>query len=368
MIKRSLGIIFFLSAVILLTGAGCFQFGTPAAGPMGVFRSADKGENWQAVMAYPTVKGVQSISTIKVFRLFEDPSDVNAMYLATRSQGLFYTYNNGDSWQYVSALAGKFIYALAVDPQDKCTIYVSDGPHIFKTTDCSRTWSIVYTEERPDQRVASISIDREKNQSIYAAILGGDIIKSQDRGRSWRVIKRFNFNLQQIAVDPNDAKRIYMASHRSGFYRSDDGGESWNSLNKGLEAFNESKNFYRLILNSGQAESLFWISKYGILRSDDKGDNWKAVDLITPPGSVNIYGFAINPKNQNEMYYTGTILGDRNVHVRSTFYKSTDGGKNWVTKKMPSTAIPSIIRIHPENPSILFMGFTTLEPSVQISF
>lgn len=368
MIKRSFTIIFSLCAVIILTGAGCLQFSSKTQGVMGMFKSVDKGENWLATTSYPTTKGVQSIAGLKIYRIFEDPSDVNAIYLGTRSQGLFYTYNNGESWQFVSGLGNKFIYALAVDPKDKCNIYVSDGQHILKTTDCSRTWNVVYTEERPEQRIVSISIDPSSDASVYAAILGGDILKSKDSGRSWRVVKRFNFNLQHIVVDSNMSKRVYVASHRNGLHRSDDGGENWVDLNEGLNGFSDSKNFYRLILNPAQADSLFWVSKYGILRSDDLGVSWTALSLITPPGSVNIYGFAINPKNQKEMYYTGTILGDGNAHIRSTFYKTMDGGVNWVTKKLPTNTIPSALRIHPEQTSMLFMGFTALEANVQLSF
>jgi photosystem II stability/assembly factor-like uncharacterized protein len=107
---------------------------------MGVFRSEDKAESWKAVTAYPTAQGVKSIAGVKVYRLFTDPNDPNSLYVGTRGQGLFYTYNNGDTWQAADQLAGKYIYGVAVDRRDKCTIYVTDGPSIFKTTDCSPTW------------------------------------------------------------------------------------------------------------------------------------------------------------------------------------------------------------------------------------
>jgi hypothetical protein len=60
------------------------------------------------------------------------------------------------------------------------------------------------------------------------------------------------------------------------------------------------------------------------------------------------------------MYYTGTILGEKNVHVRSTFYKSVDGGKNWVTKKLPTNTIPVGLLINSEKDSIVSMGFAVL--------
>jgi hypothetical protein len=74
--------------------------------------------------------------------------------------------------------------------------------------------------------------------------------------------------------------------------------------------------------------------------------------LLTAPGSVQIYGFAINPQDDNHIYYTAT------ANNRSTFYRSIDGGANWITKKLPSGQIPTALRIHPEEPDWIYVGFT----------
>jgi photosystem II stability/assembly factor-like uncharacterized protein len=339
-------------------GASCIQFGGTAQGPMGVYRSDDKAESWKAVTAYPTTQGVKSIAGVKVYRLFPDPNDANSFYLGTRGQGLFYTYDNGTTWQMAEQLSGRYIYSVAVDHHDKCTIYVTDGPGIYKTTDCSRTWQTVYTEGRPDQRLVGLAADVQNSSIIYGALVGGDILMSADSGASWRIVKRFGFNVEDISVDPLNPGRIYVAAYKDGLYRSDNRGGSWTNLSQGLNAYTGSTQFYRLIFNPAQRDSLFWVSKYGILRSDDAGSSWTDLKLITPPGSVNIYAFGINPQNQSEMYYTGTVLGDKNANIRSTFYRSTDGGKTWVTKKLPTNTIPVSLMINKNSPSTLLLGFT----------
>ncbi len=356
--------IFFLNlllASIVLTGASCISVGQKETGPMGVFRSPDKGEKWEPVTAFPTPQGVKSIAGIKVYRIFEDPSDSNAFYLGTRGQGLFYTYDNGDSWQTVSFFADKFIYALAVDPKDKCNIYVSDGANIYKTVDCSRTWNLVFTENRTGERFVSIAIENINTRAIYGAQLNGDILVSRDEGKTWQTIKRFGFQLQQMEIDHKVAGRIYIASYRQGLYRSDDGGKNWVTLNDELRKIGgETFNFYRLVLNSAQKDSLFWISKYGILRSDNAGVNWNELKLLTPPGSASILAFDVNEKNPKELYYTASQIGEKNVHIKSTFYKSSDGGITWETKKLPTNTLPVMIKINAKNDNTLLMGFTIL--------
>jgi photosystem II stability/assembly factor-like uncharacterized protein len=358
--SRKIQILAGMLSALMLAGAGCIQFTNTAQGSMGVFRSADAGETWVAKSALLTVQGVKSLSGAKVYKIYTDPGDPKALYIGTRGQGLFYSYDNGDTWSATAAMAGKYIYGLSVDPRDKCVIYVSDGPHIYKTSDCQRTWDLLFTEERTTQRFVALAVDNSDSKIIYGAQLGGDIFRSKDGGQSWRIIKRFGFELRHLVADPLNPRRLYAAAYKQGLYRSDDGGDNWANASAGFENFNDSFTFNRLVLNPAQKDSLFWISKYGILRSDDAGGSWRDIKLLTPPGSVNIYAFAISSKNTSELYYTATILGDNNKNLRSTLYKSTDGGVNWVTRKLPSNTIPVDMLTSRENGKILFLGFTTL--------
>jgi len=162
------------------------------------------------------------------------------------------------------------------------------------------------------------------------------------------------------AVD-SKTRKIYVAAYQNGLYRSDDGGNNWLDLSAGFQNFNDSKKFNRLVLNPSQSKSLFWVSKYGILRTDDDGQTWKELKLLTPPGSVDIFSFAVNPKNDKELYYTGTVLDAKKKNLKSTFYKSMDGGSSWVTKRLPADTIPVSLDVQPVNTKMLFLGFTQLE-------
>lgn len=342
-------------------GESCVSFtGGAAAGPMGVFMSSDGGENWVQKNTLVTSQGPKSLAAAKVYKIFTDPSDPKALYMGTRGQGLYYSYDSGATWTVSPFMAGKFIYALTVDPKDKCTIYVSDGQHIFKTIDCQRTWQTVFTEERPTQRFVALVSDYSNTKIVYGAEVGGDVFRSKDGGASWRIIKNFNFELRDLVIDKFNPQRLYVASYSSGLYKTDDAGENWTEANSGFANFAGSFNFYRLVLNPTEKNSLFWISKYGILRSNDAGSTWSDMKLLTPPGSVNIYGFAINPKNLSEIYYTGTILNDSNANVRSTLYKTVDGGVNWVTRKLPTNTIPTDLLMSKDNGKNIYLGFTTL--------
>lgn len=344
---------------VFLIGAGCISFNSSSPATLGVYRSPDKGEHWQEVNSFPTSAGVKSISQIKVYRLFLDPVDHNAIYMASRGQGLYYSYDRGGSWQIAAALANRFIYSVAIDPTDKCVIYATDGNSIFKSVDCNRTYVSVYAGQ--GESLSSLAIDSTNHEIVYAAGGSGSVFQSLNAGASWRTVKNFSgAALRDIQTDPATPNRIYVASDLGGLSRSDDGGATWVSESKGLQNFSEALTFYRLYLDPSQKDSVYWLSQYGILHSTDAGQTWNEVKLVTSPGSVNIYTFALNPKNPKELYYTATVFPSQNQTGNSKLYKSLDGGTTWFNRKLPSSAVPVSLIVHPDDPNTLFTAFTTV--------
>lgn len=345
-----------LTAALLFVGAGCVSFNSNevrTTGDAGMFVSTDKGESWQAIAQMPGLSGVESLSKVSVFRLTQDPQDAKAIYWASRGNGLFYSYDDGRAWQKPDGpVATGFIYSVAVHPKDRCTIYATNGKNVFKSIDCNRTWESVYRESRGDVIIRSIAINPNPPHQIFLAEKNGDLLQSSDLGASWNVVRRFNTNLGEVYTDPLQPGTLYVATLKKGLFRSNDMGTTWTDLSPSLEEFTSGLDFRRFYIHPEKAGVLYWISQYGILVSEDGGDGWAAMDLINPPGSANIYGFAINPDNDKEIYYTASIEG------RSTLYRSIDGGASWITRKLPSGQLPTALRLHPDNTDWLYLGFT----------
>ena len=362
----------FLAGVmsVFLLGAGCLSVNKPAPSSLGIYRSPNKGESWNEINLYPTAQGVKSLSGIKVYRIFSDPSDNNAYYMATRGQGLYYSYDKGDSWATVPFFQNKFIYGVAVDPTNKCAIYVIDATSIYKSVDCTRTWSQM-NYAQSTAKLVSIAIDSGNHNSVLAALEDGNLLQSTNGGVSWRVIKDFNVTLREMLTDPKIPGRIYVASASRGMSRSDDGGENWVDVSNGLQTFSEGLTFYRLVLDPSTKDSIYWLSKYGIFHSTNAGSTWSEVKLVTSPGTVNIYNMAVNPANPKELFYTGTVfaaanssafgVSGGNTVASSKLYKSVDGGVTWFNRKLPSSAIPVSLFIHPDLTNLLYVAFTSAQ-------
>lgn len=341
--------ILLIIAGLILMGPGCISFGggTNGGNDGGVFKSADKAENWQQKVALAATKP-SAIANVNVVTMVFDPGDSRTIYLGTTDNGLFYTLDGGDSWMQAGALSSGRINAVTVDAKNKCNVYASMGNRVFKTSDCTRTWQNVYVDTRGDQSVTALASDSYNPSIIYAGLSGGDLIKSTDAGGSWAVVKRFENNVAEIIVNYYDTRILYVGTLNRGIWKSTDSGANWTDLSENLNQYNGARDFKRLVINFTEKDSLLLASKYGLLKTTDGGTGWKPISLLTPPGSVDIYSLAVNPKNSNEIYY-GTI---------STLYKSSDGGARWVTRKLPTTKAATFLAVDPQNENIVYLGTT----------
>lgn len=341
--------IFLLLAGTTLMGQGCISFGgggTKAGIDGGVFKSTDKGENWVQKVAVAATKPA-SINNVNVVTMIFDPQDSRTIYLGTEN-GLFYTLDGAESWFQAGALSSGKVSAVAIDAKDKCNLYAAIGNKVFKTTDCTRTWQNIYVDTRADQVVTALASDSYNPNIIYAGLSGGDLIKSVDGGISWTVIRRFENQVAKILINFYDTRIIYVATLGAGIWKSTDGGTNWVDLNEKLREYDGSMEFKNLVLDFSKKDSLVLASKYGLLRTLDGGLTWESIQLLTPPGSVDIYSLALNPQNGNEIYY-GTS---------STLYKSNDGGAKWVTRKLPTTRAATYLLVDPNNGNIVYLGTT----------
>ena len=357
--RRPFSIALVLLGILVLSGQACISFGNKkntALGPAGVWVTTKNGESWTQIVSVPTATGVQQLPNAEVYKFVDDPQDPHAFYWASRENGLLYTYDDGKSWSIAEApLNTGFIYSVAIHPKEKCTVYTSNGRQIFKTTDCARSWTEIYRENRTQYVVTSVAINPFNPYQLFAATSAGDLYVSTDGGNSWQVNARFNkVDIREVVFDRNKEGIMYLATRQSGLYRTRDGGNSWENLASKFKEYAGSLQYRRFVVYPSKAEEIFWISKYGILTSRNSGEDWEPIALVTPPGSVDIYGFGLNPNNDKEMYYTGSISD------KSTFYHSADSGKTWETRKLPTKQTPTALRVHPSENGWIYLGFTTI--------
>src|SRR6188768_1974853 len=84
---------------------------------------------------------------------------------------------------------------------------------------------------------------------VYAGVEDAAIFKSTDGGKNWNELPGLReqqgskwmpgaggMGLHTILIDPTNPKRIYIAISAAGCFRTDDGGETWKVITKGLHS------------------------------------------------------------------------------------------------------------------------------------
>jgi len=142
--------------------------------------------------------------------------------------------------------------------------------------------------------------------------------------------------LHTIVLDPNDPERMGIAISTGGFYRTDDGGRSWQARNHGVRAeFLPDKQpefgqcVHKVVNHPSRPERLFLQNHWGLYRSDDWGDSWTDITNGVPSD----FGFAmeVHPRDPDTVYIIPLdsdmfrIVPEAKLRV----YRTRDAGASW---------------------------------------
>ena len=142
--------------------------------------------------------------------------------------------------------------------------------------------------------------------------------------------------LHTVLEHPTDPDRLYVAISAAGVFRSTDGGQTWQPINKGLrsgEIPDEDREVghcvHRIAMHAASPDVLFMQKHWDVMRSDDGGDSWHEVSGNLPSD----FGFPIaTHAHEPETVYVVPILSDE-VHYppegKLRVYRSRSGGQEW---------------------------------------
>jgi photosystem II stability/assembly factor-like uncharacterized protein len=337
------------SLLLVLFGAGC-TLGTskPAQPTGGMWYSPDRGTSWKQTAVLYTSSGVADWSNVDVVATTIDPEDTNAMYVGTRDNGMFYTYDSGKTWMQPADMSVGAVQAIAVSPKEKCTIVAGKLSEIWMSNDCSRTYKRIFTPEiNASDFLKSVVIDWYNPSMMYALSKEGVFFKSMNGGATWKSPIKFAATATQLVIDPHDSRILFAGLDGNGLRKSIDGGETWVNLKENAKMIEGSGNVKVIATAMSKADEYVVATVSGLMRTMDGGITWEPISLLTIPAIVSL---SIDPTNANIIYY-GTD---------KVFYRTANGGLNWETIKLPTARAAGTLLVHPGNPASIYMGAKNL--------
>ena len=277
--------------------------------------------------------------------------------------------------------AGWEIYHFKGSPADPDRLYVSQstgwfGQQIQRSDDAGRNWQSVGNEFSYDgvpgthqwydgtphpwefARVWHLEPSLHDPDTVYAGVEDAALFRSVDGGQSWREMSGLRNHdtgsswapgaggmcLHTILLDPVNEGRMFAAISAAGAFRSDDSGETWRPITKGLRsetmpdpAAEVGHCVHRIAMHPERPDVLFMQKHWDVMRSDDAGDNWHEVSGNLPTD----FGFVIDVHaHEPETIYVVPIKSDSEHFVpdgKLRVYRSRTGGNEWeaLTKGLP---------------------------------
>ncbi|HEX8680251.1 MAG TPA: exo-alpha-sialidase [Chthoniobacterales bacterium] len=196
--------------------------------------------------------------------------------------------------------------------------------------------------------------------TVYAGAEDAALFRSTDGGLSWHELSGLRQHnsgpkwqpgaggmcLHTILIDPTNPRRLYVAISAAGAFRSDDEGETWQPINRGLQSqyipdptAEVGHCVHRLAMHPSRPDVLFMQKHWDVMRSDNAGEQWSEVSGNLPSD----FGFPIDVHaHEPDTIYVVPIKSDSEhfpPEGKLRVYRSRSGGNEWeaLTKGLPQS-------------------------------
>lgn len=312
----------------------------------------------------------------------KDMTDVRL--LVGTAKGAFILTSDGKrvDWQVAGPHFGGWeLYHMQASPVEPDRIYAAQhtgwhGQVVQRSDDGGQTWQPVgnefgylgevgthqYYDGSPHpwkfNRVWHLAPSLTDADTVYAGVEDAALFRSTDAGQTWHELEGLRQHgsgpdwmpgagglcLHTIIQDPSQEDRLFVAISAVGAFRSEDGGESWQPINKGLrsEFLPEPEAefghcVHKIARHPSEPNTLYMQKHWDVLRSDDGGDVWREVSGNLPSD----FGFVIDVHaHEPETIYVIPIKSDGEHYPpegKLRVYRSRSGGDEWepLTKGLP---------------------------------
>lgn len=316
----------------------------------GVWKTDDYGRTWKPLFDREATGSVGDIAV--------SPSHPNIVYVGTGEglhrpdlaigDGMFKSTDGGATWKHIGLSDAQQIGRVVVHPTNPEIVFAAVlghpyGPNemrgVYRTKDGGINWEKVlyinhntgaiqveFDPNNPEILFADMWEHREgpwENGSFSGPNSG--LHKSTDGGNTWKKITTGlptatdGLGRIGICIAPSNSNRMYAtvdARELSGFYRSDDAGESWKRVSTERRVFGRGSDFAEVKVHPKNADVVY-SANTASYRSIDGGVTWTS--FKGAPGGDDYHRIWINPLQPDIMI----LAADQGATI------TVNGGKTW---------------------------------------
>ena len=196
--------------------------------------------------------------------------------------------------------------------------------------------------------------------TVYAGVEDAALFHSTDGGLTWQEFSGLRGHasgsrwtpgagglcLHTVLLDPSEPNRIFVAISSAGVFRTDDAGQTWRPVNRGLKSqYIPDPNaevghcVHRIAMHRSGQGVLFMQKHWDVMRSDHARESWHEISGNLPAD----FGYAIDVHaHEPDTVYVVPITSDSEHFPpdgKLRVYRSRTGGYEWeaLTKGLPQS-------------------------------
>lgn len=251
-----------------------------------------------------------------------DVGDGLSAYMATM-EGLFASRDGGRTWRELStgvasALTGqKQVFGIAVHPGDPQILLMGNREGLWRSEDGGTTWIRVGIQLSTSLVGLSLSFCRSSPDVVYMGTNEYGVFRSPDGGLTWsggdkglprEADGRRAATIHSLLADPADSNVAYAAASLYGLFKTLDGGQTWQEINKGLPVPLAWHTYPpRITVSPVTPQTLYLalgvpyhshLTVTQIYRSTNGGESWRQIAELPEP-NISIDLLTLDPRDPN---------------------------------------------------------------------
>ncbi len=232
--------------------------------PIALWVTHDAGENWEEIASVREFPGVSSVDypvqavEPHVRDIVVDAKDRDTMYLNLQVGHILKTTDGGATWTVLDKEVDADAHMLVSRTDDPSRLYLSTGGHshrlgtapgraLYRSEDGGANWSPMAMEFEQEYSIPMV-VNPKNEDIVYSAVAygnpnewrrrdsgaGASLIRSKDGGTTWQALNATPeiacYFPEAIAMDPSEPDNVFVATRAGQLFASDDGGDTWSSL------------------------------------------------------------------------------------------------------------------------------------------
>jgi photosystem II stability/assembly factor-like uncharacterized protein len=324
----------------------------------GLWRSTNRGQTW--------VTATNGLTDTAVTGFVFHPTDPMTMYLGTANGNIFRSTDDGESWTYV-AHPINYIMTMAINPHGAHELWVSnhclDVPNLtLRSTNLDHTTWITVGESVGSESLESIDFaplawgDAFSETVFVAGCWVDNLHRTTDGGDTWEQLTDVHSGKNDVALHPTISNTLYIGSRSDGALRSEDGGDTFRIVNRGITALYP----VQMATVPGHPDVVYAITdREGVIYQGTRGGaSWQPLD-VERVSSGNSF-VAVDPFTPTWVY-VGNGAGGQGAWQIDI---SEDSGQTWTSHVISApepysdcnAVFPWALRPDPAHPGHLLAG------------